>query len=108
MNEEINRVSTAPPAKLEFSRRVPDFGIFSLDLDTVTLGRFSRIFFGLWTVLRMDVGFYLGFSGFGFGYSFWILDYYASKIIVSFLIEKSKTTRFSTAFFPGFIVKSAG
>ena len=42
-----NRKFTAPPAKFYVSRRVPDFGIFSLDLDTVTFGRFSRISFGL-------------------------------------------------------------
>lgn len=44
---KMNREFTAPPAKFYVSRRVPDFGIFSLDLDTVTLGRFSRISFGL-------------------------------------------------------------
>lgn len=48
---------TAPPAKFYFSRRVPDFGIFSLDLDTVTLGvGFQGSLLDLERFFEMDVG----------------------------------------------------
>jgi len=61
--------------------------------------------FGLWTVFRNGLWILTVFSGFGFGFSFKLLDQRATKIIVSSLIKKSKTTLFFIAFFPVFIVK---
>ena len=72
--ESLNRVLQDPRGSprlllIYISRRVPDL-IFSLDLDTVTRGRFFRMIVGLGRSFEMDLGFWFGFSGFGFFCSF--------------------------------------
>lgn len=60
--DKVEGKFTAPPAKISFSRRVPDLVTFHGFLDTVTQ-RSSRI---NWIgVFRQDLGFWNGFWFFG-------------------------------------------
>ena len=68
------------------SRRVPDFGILSLDLDTVKLGRFFQDFFWTWMILRKDLDL-IGFSkDLVLGFFQLVLDDWKTKIIGRSLI----------------------